>query len=627
MSGSIGSFVSDKVKVARLITQAFSGCVAFGILLLATGCCCSDCDSGGDTTDGDGGDGGTSGTFAATTSDAGQGGTGVSGSSSDGGAGGRGVGGSVGIGGATTAAGGGGAGGGAGGAGGDGSVGGDGGVGGAGGARPDRTALVLDWSTAQQDDSTGLLPSQEDNVASTYNNALAIMAFTLRGEHERASRILEFFAEQLSSEFFVDDVPRGFHQLRSASNGAPDADTDRWMGDNAWLLLATQYYQAETSATEYDDLEDALVQLLLSLRTDAGIGAYVASGWHGDGTEIDDGGHTEGNLDAHAALLLSGETDLADDIAAWLDDAPNRDWRLGPLDIHSWRTLSLGSSHAFCLADTLRTDRDDLRFTNEITVNGQDVQGFLPYSIGREPDNSATLWAEGTAGMIVALYAAGNDDLGDFYAAEMDKLLFEPANFPDSMTLAFMPVVVPDYPWVDPNKGHVAAAAWYLFAKERFNPFTGTVFERASGSKSPIQHIEAEDYDSTDAPLGCFLRADGTGTLFGGAGIHVGGDGETDNCSGTVIHTFNLLSDVQDATISLRYADDVAGDGFTILLDGVEVDGGESIDTGTWEDYVWTEESVVGDLDAGVHELRLVVTDASTFGLTVDALRIMGEER
>jgi hypothetical protein len=486
----------------------------------------------------------------------------------------------------------------------------------------DTARRLYDWLVRQQRPS-GLLPTAEDDRASTYCNALAALALTLRGDFQHARAILAAYHARLTTEFSVGGQPRGFYQYRSATTGEAKTDSDRWMGDNAWLLIAIHYYAERSKSTEFDDMATALVGLLTSLQTNTAGGTYVASGWHGDGTVIADAGHTEGNLDAQAALRLYGKLPLADAIAGWLTQG-SHDWHKGPLDIHSWRVLSLGNSHGFCLQDVERTDRDDLHYLSTVQVNGKTVTGFSPCSIAN-CKGVRDVWSEGTGGMAVAYYAAGFRTRGDFYTGQLDAMTFEPVGYPGSLTVSFFPVASVDasYTWVDPSRGYVAGVTWHLFAKARFNPFTHALVQQ-HGLATPVQHLEAEDRESTENRDSCFLRIVQGNGMYGGKAGHFAGDANTGACSGAADYTFNVVTPVTNASISLRYADTMGGDGYEFTVDGSVVGSGTTVTTGTEQDFTTSKVISVGNLGPGIHTLRVRITDAKTNGVTIDAFDIGG---
>ncbi len=492
---------------------------------------------------------------------------------------------------------------------------------------------IYQWLIQQQNDSTGLLPSQQDNFASTYNNALAVMIFTLKGDYAKAKIILDHFNSK-AGEFFNDrcnsfnspcsqtdpcdeNAPCGFFQYRDSRTGVPFQNVNRWIGDNAWLLMAIHHYQAKTGDTSYDPMAQVIVRLLKSLQQPDG---YIASGWENGDSTFNSSGHAEGNLDAYKALSLYGEPVVAQKIKDWLD-CTDLNWKKGPLDLHSWRVLSLGKEYGFSLPDTERTDDETIRYKSTITYNNSTVTGFLHIPASEyfaQCQMSDSIWAEGTGEMAVAFYKAGYKEQGDFYVGELKKLLFEPADFPGTQTISFL--ALPDpvcYAWVDTSKGHVAAVAWYIFAKERFDPFDGVVINSFQVA-NPIVKIEAENYDNS---VGDGIRLDSTGKLSEGSGIHIGGDDSiSGNNPGWIEYEFNVLLPITKTTvISTRYADDVSGDTTKIYLNGILITSFDTVDTGGWPTYVvFTDTFSVGTINPGLYTLKTEVVDNGTYGLTID---------
>jgi|GEM_PF-4963315 len=492
--------------------------------------------------------------------------------------------------------------------------------------------LFYHWLSQQQDSTTGLLPSQQDNFASMYNNALAAMVFTLkRGDYTKAKRILDYFNSR-AGEFFDDNAcvdfscsqthlcgasaPCGFFQYRDSRTGIPFSNVNRWMGDNAWLLMAIHHYQVKTGDTSYASMAAAIVKLLKSLQQPDG---YIATGWENGDSTFNSAGHAEGNLDAYKALSLSGETLAAQQVKHWLDFT-NLNWEKGPLDLHSWRILSLGKEYGFSLPATERID-DSTPYKSTISHNSSVVTGFLPFSDYVSQCQMNNIWAEGTGQIAVAFYKAGYKLQGDFYVSELNKLLFKPAAFPGTQAISFL--ALPDsicHPWVDTSKGHVAAVTWYIFARERFDPFDGVTIDSFE-IENPVAKAEAENYDNS---FGEGIRLDNAGQLSEGLGIHLAGDDAASaNNSGWVEYKFNVLAPVTVITISISYADDLGGDTGKIFLDGNLLTNFNTADTGTWNNYIVTNFPVSPiQLQSCLHTLRLEVADNGTYGFTVDYLQI-----
>jgi len=115
--------------------------------------------------------------------------------------------------------------------------------------------------------STGLVSSRENESFTTvYKNSLVAMAFIHQNEIEKAERIFEVFQNYYLLEKNIFD---GFPQVWDAFNGKPDLNSDNWEGDNAFLLLALNYYKIKNNeSTKFSHLTNGLVNWL-SKRSDS----------------------------------------------------------------------------------------------------------------------------------------------------------------------------------------------------------------------------------------------------------------------------------------------------------------------------------------------------------------------
>jgi hypothetical protein len=95
------------------------------------------------------------------------------------------------------------------------------------------SAAVYQWFSQMQL-ANGLVESTENgNIVSLYDNALAALVFIAKGDRLKAEKLFNFFNGRISSE--LDAGTGGFAQFRNAV-GIPNGA--RWMGDNCWLLIA-----------------------------------------------------------------------------------------------------------------------------------------------------------------------------------------------------------------------------------------------------------------------------------------------------------------------------------------------------------------------------------------------------
>jgi hypothetical protein len=461
-----------------------------------------------------------------------------------------------------------------------------------------------EWLIRQQEETTGLLPSQQDDVASLYANVIAAMALLLNGDTARAKRIFDFFNSRMNeTEFYVNGASRGFFQYRNSATGEPNPGSNRWMGDNAWLLLGLHYYQKVTGSNEYSQMALEILDLLSGFQQPGG---FIASGWANGDTHFDYGGAAEGNLDAYKALMLYGRTAEASRIKDWLDHS-DLGWKATYLDIHSWRVLSLGPEYGYCLQDLSP-------FECKIRYNKKMVQGFLPFTKEVSPID-CNIWTEGTSHNVMAFFKAGYPDKGAFYLKQLKSLLFEPPDFPGTQAISYFALPEPqEHPWADPTKGHVAAVGWYIFASRHFDPFEGEILS-ITKPVNPLVKIEAEGFTSKSASG---VRNDSRGVLSEGNAIHVGGDNEVpEDENGWVTYEFNVPTAIRSGSLLLIYADDQGGDICRIFLDGVRVSEFDTEDTGGWDLFV-TKEMNLKRIPAGHHTLKLEVLDKGRYGVTFD---------
>jgi len=343
--------------------------------------------------------------------------------------------------------------------------------------------LVLEWLKQMQDSASPakqLLPSMEDNIAQTFNNSLSAMAFILKNEKERAERILDYYSAAVVKDnqdialqnFFYKGEPRGFYQnvVLSSSSTMPSyqraPESDRWIGDMAWLLMAYKYYEKTYKSKKYEYVVTQIKELFISFYQQDSIGGYIQHGWRkGDLRLHEQGdGHPEGNIDCYAALRLCGETKYENEVRKWLDNTLKDKENL-PLDLYTWRTLAYGKKYS----RLLEIPDFDLRYRKIMEINGKKVMGFY-----HGPDGDIkNIWIDGLGHMACAYFAAGNEERGNFYANQMDAFLID-RNINGVHVRALPYTVNKDggYDWVDVNKGATSAAAWYIFAKNHFNPFT-----------------------------------------------------------------------------------------------------------------------------------------------------------
>lgn len=340
--------------------------------------------------------------------------------------------------------------------------------------------LILEWLKQIQDISSPdrqLLPSMEGNQAQTFNNALVAMAFILKDERKRAERILDFYSDATVEKnenpklqnFYYKGEPRGFFQYVTLN---PEGDlpayhnpgnSDRWMGDIAWLLTAYKYYEKKYKSKRYKKITKLLKDLLISwYKDDKSDGGYIQHGWRSGDTKLhEDYGHVEGNIDAYAVLKLCGEEEYAEKVRIWLDRSGGGN--SAPLDNYTWRVLAYGkeASHLLDIPDY------DLRYRKTMEVKGKKVAG-LYHCADIGIDN---IWLDGTGHIACAYMTCGDKQRGYFYANQLDAFIIDrEINGVKTHAIPYTANETGGYEWVEFDKGFISVAAWYIFAKNGFNP-------------------------------------------------------------------------------------------------------------------------------------------------------------
>ncbi len=338
---------------------------------------------------------------------------------------------------------------------------------------------IVEWLKLNQDTSS---PDQKlladiigGDCAQTFNNALTAIAFMLAGERERAERILDVYSSAVDpantdprrQNFFVNGEARGFYQnmairdLADAKAGQGIWNGDRWMGDMAWLLLAFRQHDARYGGSRYEHIIRLLNELFVAWFVPDGVGGYIGSGWRNFDARLHEGsGHAEGNIDAYAALKMIGDEQVSDGVAAWV--LPKLTGTARPLDHYTWKVLAFGPEYA----GDLQLIENSPLYRKTLAFRGRQVTGFTS-----SPNSDQNIWCDGVGHVACAYYSIGDTARGDFYLAQMEKLVIpQDVNGRRASAIPYAATKSPGYEWVDPDIGFVSATAWYVLARHRFNP-------------------------------------------------------------------------------------------------------------------------------------------------------------
>lgn len=330
-----------------------------------------------------------------------------------------------------------------------------------------KTDSIYNWLTNMQQANGLLLSSEGGRYVSLYDNALSALVFTIHGDYEKAEKIFDFFESRLASEMLV--YPGGFGQMRKIDGIPVDNKPRRWLGDNAWLLIAINNYHHLKGNNKYQNLATALNNWIISLQDEDG---GIWGGFKANGDRISK--IAEGNIDAfnaihgynefHKKLLGYLKTTRWDTInkvlIAWVDH-PKYEYAL---DLHSW---------GFCIFEDfpLEVLSDADRFlTSQISTLTNDL--ITGYCFDEDKD---VVWFEGTGQMAVAYNTAKMEKEAQKYLSEMSKNLTLSNEFPNTYALPYAANYGTSYSspdlWegVDTNPA-ISSTAWYIFGVLKFDP-------------------------------------------------------------------------------------------------------------------------------------------------------------
>ncbi len=326
--------------------------------------------------------------------------------------------------------------------------------------------LVYGWVNNMQHTS-GLLESAEGtNFVSLYDNALASILFIAQGDFQKAERVFDFFDARIDSELLSGNG--GFHQFRNTDGGNASR---KWLGDNAWLLIALNNYRHITQSNKYERLATELELWIRSLQNEDG---SLAGGYNQDGTPI--GIITEGMItafnavpgydDFHSKILLYLKNERWEDSELLLLTQKEEPAYQYALDLHSLSYLIFENfpPTVLDLADRYRTKQ-------WATMTNTELEGYC------FDDDTDVIWLEGTGQMAVARAVAQHYEARSEIIHELEKNLVESSSFTESKGLPYTSNQGTSFGAVElwehaDLKPALSSSIWYLFGKLNYNPFS-----------------------------------------------------------------------------------------------------------------------------------------------------------
>jgi hypothetical protein len=354
------------------------------------------------------------------------------------------------------------------------------------------------------------LPGTDDaiinNFAYVYDNAVAALALTYAGKHDRARQIADAIVYAYAHDRYYSDG-----RLRNAySNGDPtsfpgwesakgadfarlpgfyDVNEDEWFedyyavststGNAAWAVLALcEVARHAPDPEKYLSAAQGIADFILTLKSETGgfTGGY--EGWEPDPTKVTykstehnidlipaftnlstltgDAKYTQASAHAKAFVLSMYDPENGSFYTGTGDDGVTINKDVLPLDCNTWAILALSSD----FKDAAKT----LAFIEaHMAIGGG-------YDFNSDLDG---VWMEGTAQAALAYKQSGDDkkyqQILEYLNGKSEPDGSITAADRDGVTTGFM-VSGTDAQWTYGKRVHVGATAWLAFAQLGVNP-------------------------------------------------------------------------------------------------------------------------------------------------------------
>jgi hypothetical protein len=376
-------------------------------------------------------------------------------------------------------------------------------------ARPENLRLLRSYETKSTQDAFDVVMR---NVAYSYDNALALLAFLAGGTEDDLSRAA-ILADSLVHAVYNDRYYTGAW-LRNAymagdlkqfpgwtpnnrvdtarMPGFWDCDSESWYEDSfqvsthtgnvAWVIISLLSSYQILGESDYLQAAEELAELVESNCKDTrGDGGYTGGyeGWEPDADTLLYKS-TEHNLDLYVVFRRLFEISANDKwrqralhaetfIKSMWDETEGKFYTgtdttgvtvnddVIPLDAQAWAVLAFRDEPAL--------------FSKGLEYAESHHRVGSGYDFNTDQDG---IWYEGTAQMAVAFRLVGEVEKSDNCVTAIETAQYEngviPAASKDGLTTGFF--LAPDgSPWLYYKRGHVGATAWYVFAKQQVNPY------------------------------------------------------------------------------------------------------------------------------------------------------------
>lgn len=372
----------------------------------------------------------------------------------------------------------------------------------------DNNCSQINWLISQQNQTTGLVDSyegDETNYAYTYDQALAVIAFTSENNTGRAKAILDRFNSSQNSD--------GSWYLCYSANNASVCSYNKPVGDISWLIMAINYYEVYTGDKNYSDMAVKALNFLDNLRDNnpenESYGALVLS----PGSTAYS---TENNYGAYSAYyyrgILSKKYSFIEKACLIKDYLIKEMWSNsstsnGPFhnvgvfwvgynnfgwytDSQGWGVLALGAygpngenftralEWLYSYGYGYGSPRHNQTYDNDAEIDGFDFW---------EKGVKNSTWLEGTEGVAAAYYSIGDNETGDYFHNQTGKVISDNGGIICSFSkINSLDIRHPD----NSRYNSVASTVWYYLNEKKINPFKINNIYNDSGDLCKVNYDE-----------------------------------------------------------------------------------------------------------------------------------------
>ncbi len=397
------------------------------------------------------------------------------------------------------------------------------------------------WLKHQQDATAGyaldgLVDSFEDywsennpkQIAYTYDQAVAAIAFLLEGDITRADKLLNKMKDMQD--------PGGFWINSYWWNNGAGEEIRKHVGPVMWMAIAAMDYEKITGNTKYRAMAEKAIDWCLQYQTpangaitggettwDSGNGSWTHEVWSS----------TEHNIDAYSTLLYFASVDpskaaaynlAATKVKSFLDNYVWDDthqrfqggWKNNtntidpyiPLDVNPWGVLGLGATgthnyqNSLAYVENANGNPGTLSQPAYVhTLSYNDAGDVMTaYDFDWQSDNAThygttgqpdgvlgpDIWLEGSAFMSAAYYLTGNTTKADSILDEIGK---KSGTSGDSFGgLPYSLKGTSNNYWTMAQQNCVSSTGWFIIAANRYNPFKGEYMTSGGGGGTGGDH-------------------------------------------------------------------------------------------------------------------------------------------